>query len=483
MIKNISRISNILLFFILIMLITGETTYAQMQTKKTSPIETKTVVSRVVKIASGKSYIEVDGKPFLYNSVQSWYPPEQDYSLYVQKAAEAGYRCITFWLYWNHIEPEEEAYDWSELDKVINLANKYDVRLDIVWAGTNFCDHLDPRFAPKWILNRHKYHLKDSNGRCAIARGFDQGNCCAVEPTNEKIFSKEKNVLIKMLEHLKQYDQNHRTIAIQIQNEPNINGYQGGKNNVLAYINALGRAVKESDYIIVTRVNLAFKSMDSEIDALQYIDGHGPDTYDERVALTRNLIRNDKNNTKFKYIAENSAWCNTTSHIVAALVNGGFYNIYRLDYDAIWNKPGLYDRNFKPWMVTKEVTQLNSALNKIGSVIASAPKQNMLEFNTEWGYPTIWYDEKKTLANRVIGFKCRNGSEPVGLVVEKDGNFYCIADNMAYFTFDSEPTICETGRYNSDGNWQTDKEKSWTKLTDDIFQISYGVGECLRIRD
>ena len=115
----------------------------------------KVVVSRVVKNAEGKSYIEVDGRPFLYNAVQSWYPPEKDYSLYVQKTAEANYKCFTFWLYWKHLEPVEGKRDWAELDKVIDLANKYDVRLDIVWAGTNFCGHLDPRFAPDWLLKNH----------------------------------------------------------------------------------------------------------------------------------------------------------------------------------------------------------------------------------------------------------------------------------------------------------------------------------------
>ena len=109
----------------------------------------------MVKNAEGKSYIEVDGRPFLYNAVQSWYPPEKDYSLYVQKTAEANYKCFTFWLYWKHLEPVEGKRDWAELDKVIDLANKYDVRLDIVWAGTNFCGHLDPRFAPDWLLKNH----------------------------------------------------------------------------------------------------------------------------------------------------------------------------------------------------------------------------------------------------------------------------------------------------------------------------------------
>lgn len=472
MLRRISRISISLFVGIAMILVIGGVSHAQ--TKE------KTVVSRVVKNVAGKSYIEVDGRPFLYNSIQSWYPPEKDYSLYVQKTAEANYKCFTFWLYWQHLEPIEGKYDWMELDRVIDLANKYDVRLDIVWAGTNFCGHLDPRFAPQWLLNNHSYHLQDPNGGCLVARGFDMGNCCAIDPTNKQIFEKENSLLKGMLAHLKDYDKNHRVIAIQIENEANLNGWLGGKDNILAYINALGKTVKESDYLLVTRVNLVFKSMDSAVDALEYIDGHGPDPYDSNVSLIRNII-NSPANTKFKSIAENSAYGNSTSLVVAALANGGFYNIYRLDYDSVWNKPGLYDKNFKPWKVTIEIKNLNAALNKIGSLIAESPKEKMLEFNTETDYPSESYKATKPLSGRNIGFKSRNGSEPVGLVVEKDNNFYCVAHDIAYLSFDVQPAACETGYFDDSEKWVKNADRNWTKISPTEYQIEYNVGECLRI--
>lgn len=473
MLRRISRISISLFVGIAMILVIGGVSHAQ--TKE------KTVVSRVVKNVAGKSYIEVDGRPFLYNSVQSWYPPEKDYSLYVQKTAEANYKCFTFWLYWQHLEPLEGKYDWTELDKVIDLANKYDVRLDIVWAGTNFCDHLDPRFAPNWVLNNHdEYHLKDSNGNCILVDGGDMGNCCVINPANSNILQKEKKIISDMLQHLKRYDKNHRVIAIQIENEINIHKFMGGKSNVLAYINALGQVVKQSDYEIVTRANIYAFQMDSDLNALEYIDGHGPDPYKESVSLIRNII-NSNVNTKLRYIAENAAWRNSTSLIVAALANGGFYNIYRLDYDSVWNKPGLYDKNFKPWKVTIEIKNLNAALNKIGSLIAESPKEKMLEFNTETDYPSESYKATKPLSGRNIGFKSRNGSEPVGLVVEKDNNFYCVAHDIAYLSFDVQPAACETGYFDDSEKWVKNADRNWTKISPTEYQIEYNVGECLRI--
>jgi hypothetical protein len=441
----------------------------------------KVVVSRMVKTAEGKSYIEVDGKPFLYNAVQSWYPPEKDYSLYVQKTAEANYKCFTFWLYWKHLEPLEGKRDWTELDKVIDLANKYNVRLDIVWAGTNFCGHLDPRFAPDWLLNAHKaYHLRDANDKCVVADGFDMGKCCAADPANAVLLQKEKTLISDMLEHLKSYDTNHRVIAIQIENEANIHKWLGGKGKNLEYIDALGQVVKESNYTMVTRVNLVGKAMDKEIDNLQYIDGHGPDPYDEHISITRAIL-NSPDNTKFKYIAENAAYGNSTSLIVASLAGGGFYNIYRVDYDSVWNKPGVYDKNFKLWPVTQKIKNLNEGLNKIGALIAQSPKQKMLEFNTETDYPSASYKAAKPLCGINVGFKGRNGSEPVGLVVQDDGAFYCVADDAAYFTVDVQSAQCQAGHFNGSGQWIKDSEKPWARLSDSEYQVEYDAGTCLRI--
>lgn len=254
----------------------------------------------------------------------------------------------------------------------------------------------------------------------------------------------------------------------------------GGKSNVLAYINALGKVVKQSDYEIVTRANIYAFQMDSDLNALEYIDGHGPDPYKESVSLIRNII-NSNVNTKLRYIAENAAWRNSTSLIVAALANGGFYNIYRLDYDSVWNKPGVYDKNFKTWKVTTEIKNLNAALNKIASLIAESPKEKMLEFNTETDYPSESYQATKPLSGRNIGFKSRNGSEPVGLVLEKNNNFYCIADNPAYFTFDVQPAVCETGYFDDSEKWVKNADRNWTKIPPTEYQIEYNIGECLRI--
>ena len=131
-------------------------------------------VSKIVTNEDGKTYLEVEGKPFLYNSVQSWFPPGADYEIYMQKTAEVNYKVFCFWLLWAQLEPEEGKYDWSSIDRVIDLANKYDLRLDIVWGGSSFCGGMDPRFLPQWLMERDDLKVKNEYGQIALSRKGDR---------------------------------------------------------------------------------------------------------------------------------------------------------------------------------------------------------------------------------------------------------------------------------------------------------------------
>ena len=441
------------------------------------------LISKVEKNSSGKSFMVVDGQPFLYNTVQSWYPPEKDLTEYVKMTAKLEYKCFTFWLYWNFIEPADGEYDFREIDKVIDLAVQYDVRLDFLWSGTFFCDHMDPRWAPEWIYNDEKYRLKNEKGESLMVNGFDMGQCYAADPCNEELFEKEKRCTIALMDHLYEYDKTHRVILIQIQNEINLQGYYGGKTNVLQYINRLAKAIKESRYSIATRVNIAFSEMDSEIDGLEYVDGHGVDIYSMDVGITRASML-DPRNTRFKYIAENSAYVNSTAHIAAALASGGFYNIYRLDYDITWKKPGIYTSDWKQTPVASKIRDFNAAINKIGPLIAKTPKENMADFNNETNkQPFYDYKQRKMLGGEKIGMMCRE-SDAVGLIVFDEGTYYCVADSDAYFMVLNKDMICEAG-YMSNNEWIKTEDKKIEKNSvswhDNDYIVSYSAGECLKI--
>ena len=87
------------------------------------------LISDIKKGNNGKTYMQVDGKPFLYNAVQSMYPACGDYSKYVKCAAEAGFTVFSFWFYWRLLEPQKGEFDFSHINSIVDAANKYNIRL------------------------------------------------------------------------------------------------------------------------------------------------------------------------------------------------------------------------------------------------------------------------------------------------------------------------------------------------------------------
>jgi hypothetical protein len=272
-------------------------------------------------------------------------------------------------------------------------------------------------------------------------------------------------------------------VFFQVLNETNIREwtYQG-KEIVLAYANELASVLKEADYQIATRMNLSGPRIEPAIEELENIDCNGPDPYTDDIEVIRKLINNP---TKMPYIAENAAYRNTTSLMITSFANGGYYNVYMLGPNLVWSTPGIYDLNWEPWEVTFSVFNLNTALNKIGSLVSVSLRSQMVEFNTEESYPLANYDREKVLAGRAIAMKTwgigetRNGA--VGMAVHKDGNIYLIADRMAWFRFQEEPLHVSSGHLDESGNWVESHRKYWTPEPEG-FEIPYHDGECLRVK-
>ncbi|MEM9226996.1 MAG: DUF4978 domain-containing protein, partial [Verrucomicrobiota bacterium] len=342
--------------------------------------------------------------------------------------------------------------------------------------------HLDPRFAPDWLLDWDEVHLKDEDGDFVQAHSGDFGKTRAVDHANQVILKKEQEMVRNIINYLAGNDKTHRVIFFQVLNEPNMREWtHQGKDQVLTYINDLASVIKESDYKIATRTNLSGKKMEPDIELLENIDCHGPDPYNESIELIRSLI---KTPTKFPHIAENAAYRNSTSLMITTFANGGGYNIYMLGPDLVWENAGIYDINWAPWEVTYSVYNLKTAVNNIGGLLAVAPLEDMIDFNTEENYPDANYNKMKSLGGRNIGFETwsrrGDGNGAVGMAVHKDGEFYLIADRICWFRFEDEPAYVSSGYFDQDGEWVENNRKYWHPM-EDGFEVPYHAGECVRV--
>lgn len=439
------------------------------------PYTPPNAISRLARRPDGTYYIEVDGKPFLYNLVQN---PEIN-EVIAAKIAEVNYKAFTLWIKWWEIEPRIGEFNWRVIENAIDLANKYDLRFDIVWAGSNFCGHLDGgNAAPDWLVTDHTFHWKH-DGVCEV---FDRRH--VADYTNPALLLIERNSLASLMNHIAAYDRHHRVIGIQIENEANPTWLYTHypKAAIVNYLNELARAVKESTYPVITRVNLGFGATADFCFNTPYIDMNGSDPYVPHVGNTI-LNLDNRINSRFPHLAENGGYTNSTSHMVAAFVRGGGYNIYKLEYDTYWKRPGVYGSNYQYEHHTREIRDFNAALNKIAPLIARSVSANMLGFNYDTGAnePAADFSATGTVAGRTVCFASANGNAPVGMVVADGKYLYCIADNDARFSVLAKPVSCEWGYLDGDGRWVSRGRRAAKKNGDGSYSIRYKATEALRI--
>lgn len=439
------------------------------------------VVSKFRETQEGKWYLEVDRKPFLYNSLEAYLGEKENLNMVFSCCANAGYQLLSIWLSWREIESEEGIYDFTALQKILDLACEYNLRIEIVWGGTNFCDKLDRRLVPDWVLNYKQYIFHNKAGKPIYVPGNDMGFCCVVNAKSRKLLSLEKSVLLSIIGYIKENDKTHRVILLRLANDINANGYASEKKVTLRYLNSLARCLNETDYKIASTLTVSnwhHEEFDKDVDALLSVNAQGISTFVPKVSFTKKVLT-DGIATKFKFISSNAAYDNTTAHIVTALCCGGFYCIYRLSDDLLWDRPGVYDAEYNIKQITTKLRDFNLSLAKINNAITTASEDCMVGFNIENdGMPDMYYRKTKNLKNLKVGFLTRCNSS-VGLGVYSDNCYYFTTDSQGTFFFDNQ-MICEAGYFDENNTWITTQKRS-AMIYDAMFYYNCEYRECLRI--
>jgi len=431
-----------------------------------------------------KCFLEVDGRPFLFQSVQVMYAEDKATAeLWVKKAKEVGFQLMSPWIYWRSIEKNSGEYCFEDVKRLIDAAQLYDMRLDLIWGGTNFCGRMDPRFVPQWILENKDFLFCNEEGKPVTVNGGDMGDCLVADVSNKQLLSAEQNVLIRLIDFLEKYDNSHRVISIQLGNEINMCSYAAGKSQTLKYFDSLASTVAAQNYHIATRITVSDwlrTGADKEINEYKNIKAIGFATFSPKVSYTRETIKNyDKK--IFKHIGCNSAFENSSAHIIASLANGGFYHIYRLDYDPIWERNCVYGEDWNETLSTLQIKNLNSAINKAGWLIAETSPADMAEFNTESdGFPDMFYSASKPLGGAQIGFLSKYNFA-CALAIYSKGYYYIFSDGNIDFYINKPLESCENGYFDKCGNFCV-QNSVYASEYDGYSYVGYKTGDCLRIK-
>ena len=240
-------------------------------------------VSRIVQSTDGKPYLEVDGEPFalygaqiridVFRSVDKmeWSEIEP----YFETASELGLNCVQVPLPWKFMEPKEDEYEFSEADQILSLANKYGLKVELLWFSTNFIGDSYTWLVPSYILSKSALRMKRSGD--GDFHGL-YGYTYSIRFDDPWVLERERLALTALFAHIRDWDDangnKHPVITCQVHNEPdalvrwridekNICNKDGspltkedGWQMTLTALNAGGKAVKASEYRVATRTNI-----------------------------------------------------------------------------------------------------------------------------------------------------------------------------------------------------------------------------------
>ena len=166
---------------------------------------------------NGRRVLFVDGKPFIMLGLQwdcDWCYSPYEMEPYFEQAKKMCLNTVSLLLYWKEVEPEKDVYDFAYLDRRIELARKYGLKIILVWFAS--FKNAGITYAPDYIRRDHETYRKVQKKDGSLVP------CCCC-PTAENTHARDEKALIKVFEHIKEIDsQEHTVILFQMENETGI---------------------------------------------------------------------------------------------------------------------------------------------------------------------------------------------------------------------------------------------------------------------
>lgn len=460
------------------------------------------LVTRVNTTEFGDTYIEYNGEPLLYNGIQirtdafmntdKW--TVEDLEVLFKTAKECGFNMVQVPLEWADIEIAKDVYDFYYLFKVLEYARKYDLKVELLWFGTNMCGDTHSYTVPDYILKDGKTYPKFDAPRTGEFWSY-YGLMWYLDFDDPDLLEREGLALEKCMDFIYEYDSTHGTpksvVGVQIHNEPDIfarwrivtadkevknpeTGEMFTKEDafatVLPALDYLGKVVKNHKYKVITRVNIAtltkgdgdgessgiykgdgsittIRDFAKDIYNLEGIDIVGDDCYDALLNDVKGiqLMLKDQLEGNYAHIAENDGnYANTPSLMLTSAVTKSGYIVYELATSPFFKAnnasdidQGIYevndDKTLTPKDHQKNITNMLSALNACKNPLILSKLGNTLGFNLSTTNPEITIEQTINSENVSVNFKTNTGA--LGYVVDYNDALY------AYFLGNAELTI------------------------------------------
>ncbi len=503
------RFEKVTAFFVIMTLIFSLIGCGEGSGKNNGKVDGENYVFAEMKYENDRQVFYNNGKPYLFNPVHFRYDhllrattnPDKALEDGMRLIKENGWNAVMLYVYWEEVF-DGKNHDFSYLKKQFDLAVKYDLNVHIVWFGSNICGYGGYQ---SWQTDYKKYpSLKDEYGNYVLGTGYADGE--RIPDFSADIYGQEEAASITALcDWLYENDKDRRTVAIQLQDEPD--NSEGGNGQWMSqfksyadHLEKLGKAVKESRYSMITYVNIMSDGYNDTLDGMNFkqraayvfekpnIDFIGYSLYNNDTSPRMKDIEQDGNHPVFVGLGV-SSYAVPAQHLFA-LSNGYGVCAYQL-INLIGSDHGFYKQNgtmeegtiygirdgkenlnselFEQALeVNKtDVVNMNSSLKKLGELIAVTNPEFMKVYNNQLKNDAT---STKSVDKEKIKYVVKTADQygGVGLVLKaNDGNFYLITTKEAKMIFESNITVTE-GSY-KDGRWISDGEVS---VKDNCFTVS-----------
>lgn len=484
----------------------------------------RTIVSRVVTGENGKSYVEVDGKPFMYENVEcmgTWQlrgfdknsvtgyedplPMEWLENVF-EKTAYAGYNTVSTFFSWSDIEPKTKGgYDWTLLDKYLAWADKYDLHLSLTWFGSDAGGGTRlPGYGAGWSCHVPEYLCDREtywNGRPMTEEQLEEAKtkesrfrAPRTGEVADYIRTCERNALIALTEHLRDTDTTHRMISLMINNE--------SQNIPDSWHSDLAHAVKSVGYDFV----IGQHQQRSQYRALEGYDFVGFDDYSTDLNHKLSFLNNSP--TPLKACLETGGNANNlSSQVLSGITNGGWVQAWQLnDAYSDCQQLGMFETpnadynagkpDYLTWQLgtlpklkygAEKNKRLQLALRKAYWVVAQASEKEMVSFNLETDEPVSGYQAEKNLNGHMFGFESdgpdTRGKGSNGMIANRQKEYFCLSDTGTSVTFlmDAAPLSASYGYQDENGAWVSEQTAEVVQRDSDTWAVSCGPQQVLRL--
>jgi hypothetical protein len=486
-------------------------------------------ISAVTTNASGKSYIQVDGKPFLPLVVQ--YRADLHIAnlttadSYFADAKAIGFNTVSVPIWWAWIEPSQGTWDWTYPENFISAAKANGLKLELLWLGSNvaggaLADATNSwvpggYLFPSWITSdtsTYQRHI-NSNGQISTANSGDGwGNYNAFSFTDQNTLTQEETALQALMNHVATYDTQHTVIGVQINNETMINAgvcyssnendrsydtattaaynasgltnsQQFARNQLADWQNALGQAVKQSNYPVYTRMNYWGGGCGATFAEIKQrapnIDFEGDDPYSTDINTIRSAITSNIQNNGLA-ICENGVYSDTPTLLLSSYDAGGiYYSTYTL-VDGDTGNTGLVNSSHA-WL--SNTAAISSALKQLAKdtqdIADHTPSRTIGYFHV---LDTNASDnESKTLNGVNVNYSTSNSGMGVAIMNSNDLLLMGVNGTGTFTVTNALPNSIDEGYYDASNTWVSTGTASYTDNGNGTFSVTVGSTDFIRL--